>query len=160
VTDVRSPDDWGDAYAERKPLYESFAERLEELLRNLLQDAGIDYVSSAWWTKYVDNFVEAIYVRGREGTPVDDPFTDFPDLCGVTFVTHTKAESESICELVESEFDVHQDGTLSFAAAELSNADPAASGSSGRVAYDTPRIVVWLPDARKELSGTRRIQRM
>ena len=154
MTDARSPDDWGDAYAERKPLYESFAERLDELLRNLLQDAGIDYVESVWWTKYVDNFVETIYVRGREGTPVHDPFTDLPDLCGVTFVTHTKAESESICELVESEFEV-QDGTLSFAAAELSNTDPAAGGSPGRVTYDTPHIVVSLPDRRMELSEWR-----
>lgn len=151
MTDLRSPDDWGDVYAERTFLYEAFAERLEELLRNLLQDADLGYVESFWWTTETDYFVDMISVRAREGAPVDDPFAAFPELCGVTVVTRTKAESESICALVEAELDVQQDATLSFAAAELSNADPGPAGRPGRVYYDAPRIVVTLPEARREL---------
>jgi hypothetical protein len=147
----RSPEDWGDAYAELRPTYEVFAERIEELLRNLLYDEGLDYVESVWSTMKVDAFVTEIYTLGREGTLVADPLARFTELGVVTFLTRTKAESESICALVQREFDVDAESTLSFEAAEESNRDLAAGGREGRMSYDYPRLVVSLTADRTEL---------
>ena len=97
MNDARSPEDWGDAYADLEPMYGRFGERLEELLRSLLQDEEISYIESYSWTKESEFFVDEIYVRAREGQPVDDPLDSFDDLVGVTITTHTKTESESIC---------------------------------------------------------------
>jgi hypothetical protein len=108
MNDARSPEDWGDAYADLEPMYGRFGERLEELVRSLLQDEEISYI-------------------------------------------HTKTESESICTLVEREFEVDAQESLSFAGAEASNANLAAGGRPGRVFYDHPRIVVSLTDERKAL---------
>lgn len=155
MTDARSPDDWGDAYAELKGTLAAFAERLEELLRSLLQDEGLDYVESFWSTMKTDSLVERIYVRGREGRPVDDPLAAF-DLAAVTITTRTKTDSESICALVDREFDVDVESSLSFAAADASNKDLAGGGQPGRVFYDYPRIVVALTDERRELPEWRR----
>jgi hypothetical protein len=151
MSDVRSPEDWGDAYAELESTYAAFVERLEELLRNLLSDEDLGYVESVWSTMKVESLVSAIYARGRAGTPIDDPFVAFGDLGAVTILTRTKTESEAICALVEREFDVDADGSLSFGDAESSNGDLAGGGVPGRVFYDYPRLVVSLSEERREL---------
>ena len=160
MNDARSPEDWGDAYADLEPMYGRFGERLEELLRSLLQDEEISYIESYWWTMESEFFVDEIYVRAREGQPVDDPLDSFDDLVGVTITTHTKTESESICTLVEREFAVDAEESLSFAGAEASNTNLAAGGRPGRVFYDHPRIVVSLTDERKALPEWREFEEL
>ena len=158
MDDPRSPEDWGDAYAELKPTYEAFAERLEELLRNLLQDDEHGYVESIWSTLKVDGLIDRVYELGRAGRHPEDPLEAFSDLAAVTFVTRTKAESEAICELVERELHVDTQRSVSLLEAQESNRVLAGGGHSGRVFYDSPRLVVSLTDARKELSEWRRFE--
>jgi hypothetical protein len=151
MTWLRSPEDWGDAYADLRATYEVFVERLEELIRSLTYDEGLDYAESVWSTMKVEAFVTEIYTRAREGAFVVDPLSTFTDLGVVTFLTRTKAESESICALVEREFEVDAETSLSFEAAEESNRDLAAGGHEGRMFYDYPRLVVSVTTDRKEL---------
>ncbi len=94
MSDRRSPEEWGEAYLEQERTYAAFVERLEELLRNLLQDDDLRYVESVWWTMESESLVTGVYVRGREGTRIEDVFESFPDLGAVTIVTRTHSETE------------------------------------------------------------------
>jgi hypothetical protein len=151
MSHARTPEEWGDAYGELESTYAAFAERVEELMRNLLQDEDLGYVESIWSTLKSESLVNAIYVLGREGKPVEDAFASFGDLGAVTIVTRTTAESEAICALVEREFEVDVESSLSFGDAQSNNKEMAGVGFPGRVFYDYPRIVVTLTDERRQL---------
>lgn len=149
---VRSPHEWGDAYAEVESRYERFAARIEELLRNLLEDAEIDYVSTSWSTLSVDDFVNEIYVNEREGISITDPFATLAfHVAEVRVVTKSRVEALEVCELLEREFEVDAELSMTFDAADASNARIEETGYLGRIAYDFPRIVVLLTAERSIL---------
>ena len=148
----RTPEEWGDVYADRKWIYEAFADRLEALLRDLLYDEELGYVETFSWTMTVDSFVSEIYVEAREGTPIDDPFARFGDVAGVTIVTRTKDSSESICALVERELVIDDDMSLSFVEAEERDPGIVGGGYPGRIYYDFPRLIASLAHDRTALA--------
>lgn len=146
---VRSPQEWGDAYEEVESAYDRFAARIEELLRNLMDDGEIDYVWTNRATLSVDDFVDEIYINERDGISVTDPFaTRAFHVAEVRVVTKTKADSLGVCELLEREFEVDAELSMTFDAAEASNVRMEEPGYLGRIAYDFPRIVVSLTAAR------------
>ena len=106
MNEVRSPEDRGDAYAELEPIYDAFVERLDRLLQQLLEDEGLGYSYIFTWTTGVSALIDRVYRQARRGMPVHDAFSDIGDLAVVEILTHTKDESEPICELIEREFTV------------------------------------------------------
>ena len=151
----RTPEDWGDAFADLEPTYTAFVEGLASLLESLLDNQGYPYTRLRSWTVNVDSFVDRIYRCSREGKPPDNPASEWGDVAGVTIVTPTKAHVEPICELVEHEFEVDYNVSLTCAAAEAANAASATSDDRGRMFYDFPRFVVTLSHTRRDLAEWR-----
>lgn len=142
---MRSPQEWGDAYKEVESRYDRIAPRLEELLRTLMEDAEIHYVTTQWATLDVDDFIDEIYINERDGISVTDPFaTRAFHVAEVRVVTKTKADALGVCELLEREFEVDAELSMTFDDAEASNARVDEPGYLGRISYDFPRMVVSL----------------
>jgi len=149
---VRSAQEWGDAYDKVESGYDRFAARLEELLRNLMEDGEIDYVTTQWATLSVDDFVDEIYINERDGISVTDPFaTRAFHVAEVRVVTKNEANTREICGLLEREFDVDAELSMTFEASDASNTRMDQPGYLGRISYDFPRMVISLTPERLSL---------
>lgn len=93
----RNIEEW---YDQNKLLYEDFVGRVEDLLKTLLRQAGIPYHSVNGRLKERASCVEKC-VRKEYKTP-----EQMMDLAGLRIITHTTAEVQRVCEVIEREFQV------------------------------------------------------
>lgn len=93
----RNIEEW---YDQNKLLYEDFVGRVEDLLKTLLRQAGIPYHSVNGRLKERASCIEKC-VRKEYKTP-----EQMMDLAGLRIITHTTAEVQRVCEVIEREFQV------------------------------------------------------
>jgi ppGpp synthetase/RelA/SpoT-type nucleotidyltranferase len=143
-----TPGEWRDAFDEARPAYRAFAVRVERLLEDLLDDAGLRY----WYTSNdvlgLDMLVERLWARRRSGGPALESLREIPDLACVTVIAYTKRDLPDICDLVAREFEVDHDQSTALAAADLRNMAPERSE---RISYAHPSFVITLTDSRRTL---------
>lgn len=95
-----------DRYKKLRPSYEAYANRMQDLLADLLKQHNIKYQIVEARAKDVDSFAEKIQ---RPGKFYSDPFNQIDDLCGCRIILYYQDDVEKVCELVRAEFDVQEE---------------------------------------------------
>jgi putative GTP pyrophosphokinase len=122
------------AYAARQPGLVPVTEAWVELVRVLLDDAGIDYLSVTGRTKSVASF-SAKATRMIDGRPVyTDPLTQITDQIGVRVITYVHDDVAAVAELLDDELTIIDDRDIG-----------AETARSGRFGYSSRHIIVEAP---------------
>jgi GTP pyrophosphokinase len=142
----RSPEEWGNVFAEARPTYVAFCERLEELIESRLDEEGIPYHHAFVAVDSVEGVVQRIYRAARDGLQIDDPFEDLR-FARLVVTAHSPEDLERIETLVRVELEVDDERSTSVAAAWAENEDPSPRPEDDRVGYQTAKVIVSLPDS-------------
>ena len=98
-----SPEEWGERYRPVQPGFEYFAEKLADLLTELIVREGIDVNPIEQRGKEVDSFVQKLVDKGQQ---YEDPLHEMTDLAGVRVITFYVEDVKRVGEIIQSEFDV------------------------------------------------------
>ncbi|MDY0095052.1 MAG: RelA/SpoT domain-containing protein [Candidatus Vecturithrix sp.] len=90
-------------YQEKRQLYETFALRLQELLKELTQGANIPCDKIVYRVKALESFLDKI-----ERKTYTAPFEQIKDLAGVRVVTYYLDDVERVRQLIYQEFTVDE----------------------------------------------------
>jgi len=88
-------------YQRKRPLYEQLAQKVEAVVREVLDDRKVQYHSITSRLKEVDSFA-AKAARER----YTDPEKQIKDMAGVRIIAYVDSQARQIAELVERLFDV------------------------------------------------------
>jgi ppGpp synthetase/RelA/SpoT-type nucleotidyltranferase len=99
-------------YRDRHPVLMEATGRYVELVRSLLDDAGINYLSVTGRTKSVDSF-RGKARRTAGGMPTHpNPLEDITDVIGVRVITFVQADVTAVADLLAQELAVLEDRDL------------------------------------------------
>jgi ppGpp synthetase/RelA/SpoT-type nucleotidyltranferase len=100
------------AYAARQPQLVAATAGWVTLVRTLLDDAGIDYLSVTGRTKSVASF-SAKANRTQDGRPLyADPLQEVTDQIGVRVITYVHSDVAAVAELLDEELTILDDRDL------------------------------------------------
>ncbi|WP_210649157.1 GTP pyrophosphokinase family protein [Nocardioides sp. SYSU D00065] len=134
------------AYAARQPALAAATAAYVTLVRTLLDDAGIDYLSVTGRTKSVASFA-AKANRAENGRPVyPDPLEQITDQIGVRVITYVHSDVAAVAELLADELTLLDDRDLG-----------AETARSGRFGYASRHLLVQVRDGdqHESLAGER-----
>jgi putative GTP pyrophosphokinase len=134
----QTPAEWGAAYRAKRSHYERFAEKLDSLLRDLLDAAEIEYALIEHRAKEVDSFEEKI--KRRDGR-YENQLTDVTDLAGVRVTVYFLEAVDAVGDLIRASFEV-DDANSPKKATEL---------DADRFGYLSDHYVVTLDETRRDL---------
>ena len=97
------------AYAAGRPELEAATERFVELVRELLDDAGINYLSVTGRTKSVESFAAKAERRHEGALLHPDPLVDITDQMGVRVITFVPDDVTAVAKLLAEELAVIDD---------------------------------------------------
>jgi putative GTP pyrophosphokinase len=110
-------------YAEMQPELAEVTEAYVELITQLLDDAGINYLSVTGRTKSVASFA-AKANRSEPGTPAhDDPLAGITDQVGVRVITYVLSDVAAVADLLTDQLHVLDDRDMAL--------ETASKGSFG-----------------------------
>ena len=110
------------------------------LVTQLLDDAGINYLTVTGRTKSVESFATKAARRlpgGRLAHP--KPLTDITDQIGVRVVTYVLSDVDAVAQLLSSQLEVREDRDMGRETAD-----------AGRFGYSSRHLLVALPEGREE----------
>ena len=132
-------DDPVQRYAALRPGLVEVTEGFTALVRELLDDAGINYLSVTGRTKSVESFA-AKAARTVDGQPVyADPLKDVTDQIGVRVVTYLRGDVTAVADVLADQFSVIDDRDMGRETAR-----------QGRFGYASRHLLV-APDPLKAL---------
>lgn len=124
-------------YAARFEELTRAGQRWVELVRSVLDEAGINYLTVSGRTKSVESFAEKAS-RAAGGRPLyTDPLREITDQLGVRVVTYALGDVTAVAELLGDQVDVLDDRDLG-----------RETASEGRFGYASRHLVVALDDDR------------
>ena len=136
------------AYAARQPQLAAATAGYVTLIRTLLDDAGIDYLSVTGRTKSVASFAAKANRVSGGGPLYPDPLEQITDQIGVRVITYVHSDVAAVAELLADELTVLDDRDLGEETAR-----------SGRFGYASRHLLVRVPDdeqaGHEELAGER-----
>lgn len=130
--------DWATQYRGEWSRYDAFRARLQDLIRTMIESAGIDVIQIEARTKRVDSFTEKI---NRKGASYSDPMTEVTDLVGLRVITYYSEDVSIVGDLIGQEFSV--DDRFSI--------DKSTSLEPDRFGYSSVHYVVRLSETRRDL---------
>src|SRR5262249_27213119 len=89
------------------PQYERLTLTVESLLKSMIHQKGIDYLSVFGRTKTVDAALEKISRK-----KYDTPRTQFTDLAGVRVITYLESQVDDITKIIRALFQVDEQNSL------------------------------------------------
>src|SRR3954454_2753762 len=99
-------------YAARQPELRAATDGFVELMTDVLDDAGINYLSVTGRTKTVVSFA-AKAARETDGVPTHvDPLEDITDQIGLRVITYLADDVEAVADLLSDQFRVLDDRDL------------------------------------------------
>lgn len=122
-------------YSQNKPIYDLLADKIAEIIEEVLDSEGIIYSSTEWRGKDVENFKNKI-----KGGIKFDP-KEMQDLAGIRIICYVHSDVEKISELIKKIFDV--DKTRSVNKSEILGTD--------KMGYRGIHIIAKLPQERVRL---------
>ncbi|GAA1934729.1 (p)ppGpp synthetase [Nocardioides hwasunensis] len=132
------------AYAARQPRLVAATAGWVTLVRTLLDDAGIDYLSVTGRTKSVASF-SAKANRTEGGAALyPDPLEQITDQIGVRVITYVHSDVAAVAELLDDELAILDDRDLGEEMAR-----------SGRFGYASRHLLVRADDEHPDLAGER-----
>jgi len=136
------------AYAARQPQLAVATAAYVTLIRTLLDDAGIDYLSVTGRTKSVASFAAKANRVADTGPLYPDPLEQITDQIGVRVITYVHSDVAAVAELLADELTVLDDRDLGEETAR-----------SGRFGYASRHLLVRVPDdeqgGHEDLAGER-----
>ena len=143
----RLPEDWAADYEGLRPTFDAFTDKLEGLLQTLLTDQDVDWAWSYTWSASEETFTHRLYDAQRHDRHFEDPLKELPNIAGVAVVVHDLERVHAVAEIVEREFVVDEEGTISPTDATTQNSNLASRGQT----YAFPRYRVSLSSRRAGL---------
>jgi predicted RNase H-like nuclease/ppGpp synthetase/RelA/SpoT-type nucleotidyltranferase len=125
-----------DTYAATKPGLDDAGRAFVALVTEVLDEAGINYLSVTGRTKSVESFAEKA-ARTRDGLPLyADPLRDITDQIGVRVITYVNSDVSTVVELLADQMVVLDDRDMGLETA-----------SEGRFGYASRHLLIALgPD--------------
>lgn len=108
------PEEWGERYGATRPLYVEYTGAVEQLLRQLLNDASISYSQIEGRAKDIPNFVTKLR---RKDSKYEDPLREVTDLAGVRVILYYLDDVERVGRLIEEQFAVDAKNSVDKSAA-------------------------------------------
>ncbi|MET7407840.1 GTP pyrophosphokinase [Streptomyces parvulus] len=130
--------DWSAAYAASRNRYERYCGKLQELLGQVLEKCGVEYVQMEGRAKDVASFTEKIQRKGGKYT---DPLAEVTDLAGIRIIAYYVEDVERIAGLIRQEFSV----------LEEHSGDKQAELADNEFGYASFHLVLELADKRSSL---------
>ncbi len=126
------------AYAAAQPELAIAGEAFVALVRAILDDAGINYLSVSGRVKTVASFAEKAG-RTLAGRPLfNDPLKEITDVLGVRVITYTLSDVDTVAHLLDDQVVVKDDRDLG-----------RQTASEGRFGYSSRHLLVALDAARE-----------
>ena len=123
------------AYAQMQPEIQEVADQFVAMVTEMLDDAGINYVSVTGRAKGVASFAGKA-ARTVDGQPLyANPLTDITDQIGVRVVTYLQGDVAAVAELLSGELSVLDDRDLG-----------QETALEGRFGYASRHLLVTLSD--------------
>lgn len=123
-------------YVKRQPAYEALAKKVESIIREILEAAGINYYSISCRAKPVDSFREK---ASRE--KYKDPCSEIMDMAGIRVITYTDSDAKGVLEIIQEAFEILPQHTI----------DKSAELGTNRVGYRSIHCVGTLGKKRLRL---------
>lgn len=125
-------------YTARRPAVEAAGEAWVALLREVLDEAGINYLSVTGRTKTVASFAEKA-ARRRDGALLfPDPLTDIIDQVGLRVITYVRSDVAAVADLLREEVVVTDDRDLG-----------EQTAAQGRFGYASRHLLMELDPQRR-----------
>jgi GTP pyrophosphokinase len=100
---------WAAQYRSEFPAFESCVAKLEGLIRDLLDGAGIDVVAVEARAKHPESFERKVDAKGAG---YERPLEDITDLIGVRVIAYYLEDVVRISEIIEKEFVVDEENSI------------------------------------------------
>ncbi|MGI6252387.1 MAG: hypothetical protein ACOYJV_03035 [Aminivibrio sp.] len=94
-------DEWGRKYMEKYSLYEEFAERITNLLQNLIEGEGIEVYNVHGRAKSPGEFIRSSGFPGMNDGPV---LSGIPDLCSIKILVSFPDDVAKVEQIIHKEF--------------------------------------------------------
>ena len=101
---VQEAVDW---YLKNGAIYEALAQRVERIVREVLDSAQINYHSIVNRAKSIDS-----YKRKASMPKYKDPRSEIFDMAGIRVITYTDSDAKEIHEIVKSTFDIQPEHSI------------------------------------------------
>lgn len=92
-----------------RPSLEQFRKNMERLIKDLVEEIGVEVVSIESRTKTTESFQEKI---NRSGKNYDDPLGDLTDLVGVRVICYFNEDVEQICSEIRQAFSINENASV------------------------------------------------
>lgn len=101
--ETKSLEEWESIYREKYSLYETYANKLTDLLNNILKNHNINISQIDSRTKGIESFINKINKKEKE---YKDPLIEITDLVGIRIITYYIEDVYKIGKLVKNEFNI------------------------------------------------------
>lgn len=123
-------------YKAEQPMYESLANKIGNLIEDILEEQGIDYHSVTTRAKEVSSVVEKSKLKKYK-----DPKKEIQDFAGIRVITFVRSDVVKTCELIKPEFIIDEDNSM----------DKGKELGEDRVGYRSVHYVAQLSEDRINL---------
>ena len=124
-------------YAERRPELVETGQRAIALVTEILDEAGINYLSVTGRTKSVPSFAEKAVRVDADGRPLyTEPLREITDQVGVRIITYVHGDVAAVADLLRAQVPVLDDRDMG-----------QETASEGRFGYSSRHLLVALDDA-------------
>ncbi|MEU6448434.1 RelA/SpoT domain-containing protein [Streptomyces sp. NPDC046979] len=134
----KSQEYWTDSYGRMHHNYVAYCKKLQELIGEVIQSAGIDIVQIDGRAKDVASFSEKM---NRKKGKYEDPLAEITDLVGLRVITYYIEDVDEVAELIYREFKV----------LEEHSGDKASELADDQFGYTSFHLIFELADSRKPL---------
>ena len=139
--------EWCDRYEDERDRYKAFADRLEDLVGDLLRNRDIDFTWVIAFAAGRSEVRDDMQDAWRSGEPLPDPLNSKVRAVGVSACVVDLGDLQDVEDLVEAEFVVDAAGSTMLAETASQDRDDPVE----RIAYDLPSYLVELDARRAQL---------
>jgi len=90
-----------DEYKKTRPKYEALSEKVESIIKDILNSNNINYYSINNRTKSIEKYKEK---ATRE--KYKDPTSEIMDMSGIRIITYTNSDAKKVYDLINTSFDI------------------------------------------------------
>jgi ppGpp synthetase/RelA/SpoT-type nucleotidyltranferase len=94
-------------YIELRPLYKKLAEKIAQIIREVLEINGINYHAISYRAKEIESFSKKI-----DKPKYNDPINELTDFAGIRIIGYVEEDVKQIQDLIVKLFDIDYDNSL------------------------------------------------
>ncbi|MDH6370567.1 putative GTP pyrophosphokinase [Paenibacillus sp. PastF-3] len=132
----KSVEDLRGWYTENRQIYSNLANKVEAIIKELLDSEGVTYYSISSRGKDLDSFV-----KKAQKDKYNDPKHQIQDLAGIRIITYVRSEVIKACEIIKPLFKIDEKNSI----------DKSSELGKDKVGYRSVHYVATLTDERLAL---------